>query len=280
MAHGMLHRTRAKRRARMWQAGFAAAVLSAGALWAFEIPGVTGPVTVAAPAAVPITDPSAGGAGDPVVRVVSLSGDDVTAMSEMLERTLGRPKAKETEPDEPGVAPTTGPGWRYLGSIIDSRRRVALISVDGTQRMLAEGRTIGSTTLVSVQVDSIVIDDGSGHRELYKEERSGPLVTWVTPVTMEGYQDPGMVNAASINQPARGLSAEAMARLRERGIDPGRASRLRPVVRDMQGGGSNPRAVPIPNSRSDEATKFDATGDAAEDDSTQKKDGGSPEVDP
>jgi hypothetical protein len=226
MAGGMIHRKAARRLALVWQASAVVLALGAGVLWAVELPMVSGAAPVVPP---PVNVPVAPSAppSPPVDREAVLS------IAERLEAAR-KPVARASPP-----APAAGVGqppassglaWRYLGAIIEPTRRLALLSINGSQRMLAQGRSIESrdasgrvtqrATLVEVREDAIVIDDGGRRIEIQKEDRVGPTVAWVPPVPGGG--------AVAAGVPAgQAMTAAQLDELRRRGLDGNEAQRMR-----------------------------------------------------
>ncbi|MBX3358179.1 MAG: hypothetical protein KF745_07105 [Phycisphaeraceae bacterium] len=66
--------------------------------------------------------------------------------------------------------------WKYVGSIVGPRRSHAMIVVNGTQELVAEGNELGGIRLLSVAADHVMVDDGSGPRAIHlaKVERTWP----------------------------------------------------------------------------------------------------------
>jgi hypothetical protein len=241
--------------ARGWYAGALVVALAAGALWAFELPGVSAPAQGDKPAVEP---PPAVTSEQPALRPPD--SDTVAGTAERLELArvpIVKPEAPAGEAPAPVAA---GIAWRYLGSIIEPTRKVALVSINGAQRMLAEGRTIeqeGHTfKVVEVHPDSIVVEDNGQRLVLQKETRSGPLVAWVSPGAGGGVVDGmnGVVSGVSAAQAANG-------QIVGRGIDPGEAERMREEIHARRAGRAGaagttgakspikPGAAPVPMSK-------------------------------
>lgn len=85
------------------------------------------------------------------------------------------PARTEGTPPEDAVA--SAGQVRYLGSIIGPDRRLAIISIDGKQRIIAEGGQGEGVSLVRVQEDEITISDRDGTRRVSKAPPGSDLAT-------------------------------------------------------------------------------------------------------
>lgn len=296
MAGPRIHWKTARRRAISWQAAALVLALAAAGLWALEIPGISGQVTGVRPQLPAAAEPRSG-----AVEPAAPPGSGViTAMAERLELARkGRPAAATT----PATTPTAGASnggmnWRYLGSIIEPTRKLALLSINGSQRVLAEGRSIDQADpsgrgtyrarLLEVRPDLIVVDDNGRRIEIPKDDPVGPRVSWVPPgaggvASMSGVGNPG------------GLTPEQIRQAAARGIDPAAAERLRQTMAERRG---RPAATP-PNPANNPggfrgaagavrpaatatrggATQSDATGGDASGDATGADDGSKGSID-
>lgn len=218
----MITTAAARRQAWAWRAAAGALALGAGGLWAFD-PRLVSP-TVALPVA---PEPGSGAPAAGPAQPGTPALIDRQALSDAAHRldwAMQRPP-KPAAPD-PGVAqPAAAPGsfanWRYLGAIVTPGRRSAIVNADGRQRVLHEGQTLNGVRLAEVKPDALVLDDGSGLRELKKEAKLGPGVAWITPPPNAAPR-PGI--AAN---PLSGYTPEEQAALRERGITPESAQAMR-----------------------------------------------------
>ncbi|MCC6659302.1 MAG: hypothetical protein IT437_00280 [Phycisphaerales bacterium] len=223
MSARLIHRSSARRMTRGWQAAALVVALAAGALWAFELPGLSVPAQGRQP--LPSTLPPI---ATPQPEPPPPDADAVTGTAERLElarKPMPKAPPTNTEPTPPPAA--AGLAWRYLGAIIEPTRKVALVSINGAQRMIAEGRTIRqedhTLTLAEVHQDSIVVEDNGQRMVIHKDARSGPIVSWVSPIP-GGAVVEGMNGAVSA---AQAMNPEAM---RARGMDPGEAERIREQI--------------------------------------------------
>ncbi len=116
------------------------------------------------------------------------------------------PKVAEQPP-----APQTGNGVEFLGSVITPRKRMALVRFEGDQKLLAEGQAVEADgpTLVTVDRDWIIMDDGGKQTRIVKLERKGALVGSAS-------AKPGGMNPGSIAE-VRSMSGE---RNRNEFVDP------------------------------------------------------------
>lgn len=84
--------------------------------------------------------------------------------------------------DGPGQTPNQGPASpiRYLGSIIGPERRLAIVSIDGKQRILAENAEVNGYRLLRVNDDHIVVRRGGGApTQVVKAPSDGTMVTMI-----------------------------------------------------------------------------------------------------
>lgn len=233
MAARLIHRSSAQRLARGWYAGALVVALAGGALWALEVPGISAPADAEPPTVEP---PAPLSQEQPVAQPPD--ADAVMGTAERLE--LARVPSNKPTPT-PSETPTPPPvaagiAWKYLGSIIEPTRKIALVSINGAQRMLAEGRTIqqdGHTfKVVEVQPDSLVVEDNGQRLVLQKEARSGPLVSWVSP-TPGGIVVDGMNGAVGAMSGVQGgMNGQPIGR----GYDPGEAERIREQIHARRAG--------------------------------------------
>ncbi len=238
--------SRARRYTLIWRGAAVGVGVFAAGLWAVQSPLTSPDVGIPPPAT---TEPA--GPGGNAESEAASSAPDRQAIADAAGRfevVFGRtPKVEGSEP--PPVAPTIAAlaGWKYLGSIVEPRRRVAIVSVNGKQAVLAEGRQYEGVTVVEVKPDALVVNDGSKNTELSKQEKAGPSVAWVSPTgggtgiqPMSGITTHnGLAGTATVpggmttsSNPANaaafpGYTPEEQAQLRERGIDPQQAARMR-----------------------------------------------------
>lgn len=181
MARTPIHALTARRMSRAAQLGAGVVVTLAAGLWAFQIPGMQ----VAPPEPEPVK-PAPGGES---TSSGGSSGSDAVTDGELKELAIRldsarkkapppeeKPKADESE----DVKVDTG-GWKYLGSIIEPDRRLALVSIAGKQRLLSPGSEVDGVLVVDVADDDVLVSDDSGERLIPKESRpsEGGRVNWV-----------------------------------------------------------------------------------------------------
>lgn len=186
----LIHREKAIKYARVAQATSGALVLAAGAIMVLGLPwaGAGQPITAELPA--PFTDTGAAVNDRPPVS----EGVDFTGLSTRLAMIDNAPKRVEvavdpTAPrtDQP-TPPTETQPVRFLGAIIEPTQRVALLHVNGRQRAVTPGQTIRLTAdekgptvkVISVEDDSITIEDSTGQHKVEKSARAaGSIISKV-----------------------------------------------------------------------------------------------------
>lgn len=178
----------------------------AAAAWAIDMPGLGSGIP--RDDAIPQTAPS-GDSSTVTGPIESLHSSIDKGISLSIARNLDlaarRPSQEPQQeivlqPSE-GTQTSPGPEIRYLGPIEEPERMVALLSIDGRQRMLAENRTSGNVRMVEVTREHVIVEIGREKRTIPIAERTGPSVAWVAPgsgsgvVTMPGG---GASNAAAM----------------------------------------------------------------------------------
>ncbi len=272
MARPESHVERSRRYVRIAQVAGVALAVSAAALWALELPGVS-----SLPQAPDATAPTA---GQPIAQAPAparLDSDAIALMAEGLEQA--RKKADKPKPDDGGTPPPPPPDendWRYLGAIEEPGRRFALVAIEGRQRVLRPGRTVGATRLLDIQPEAITVDDGSGPREIALAERTGPSVSWITmPGAGPGgaaleVGDPSVPAMGAGRTPAamggagpggRPNYAEQMRLLREKREREASNRRMKEYTERNYGA---PPVPPMPAPTGDDAAAGDAAGGAGD----------------
>lgn len=200
MNSAMTHHAAARMVRRTQLAGLVVALGAAG-LWAVDVPGLgsnlPAPDSVQPPIAgpTPSNQPEANSGA-------ALDAGSAYAISQNLDVAARRQPKPEQGPIARGPEPTpeptpSGPDIRYLGLIEEPSRRVALLAIDGRQRMLAEGRKSGDITLTSVEAEQIRVSIGREQRVIPLADRSGPSVAWVSGSPGGGAGAGGMQGGAS-----------------------------------------------------------------------------------
>ncbi|MCW5776287.1 MAG: hypothetical protein KIS87_07615 [Phycisphaeraceae bacterium] len=144
---------------------------------------------------------------------------DAQAVSYMLGSVKNRPEppavvqAGHQEPTESAPPPTSG-GVRFLGGIIEPGRAVALLSIDGVQRMVPVGREFRGYRVLRVEADHVVLSAGADDIVIDKADRQGSVVSAVTPRARTAGPGPGA--AAVMSQPGAEDPAALRARAAER----------------------------------------------------------------
>ncbi len=128
---------------------------------------------------------------------------DTRALADRFAQLGNSPKPKPVEPEpapESGPAPVVAEdSVRYLGSLTEPGRRLALLKVSERQRLVAAGETIESLRVVEVGPDFAIVEDGAGQRRLTKGERQGPAITYLSggvPSAVPSSFNPGVATGA------------------------------------------------------------------------------------
>jgi hypothetical protein len=253
-------------------AGIALGV-SAAALWALEVPGLAyrdpaRPQVKGEPIAQPSETQEA--------RFDRERTSDIAYRLDLGVKKAPAPATKverPVQPEPPPVEPIhAGPTVVYIGPIFEGSRSLAVVSVDGRQRIVPEGRSIGSARIVSIAENQIELqDEQGGRRTVVRGERTGSAVSWLRNM-------PGAVPVAAVanGQNARrggvampggraqasGFSPEMEQRFRERGIDPAQAQRWREAMRERQNQNPSQNSAQVQRAAMS-ALDIDATGQDA-----------------
>jgi hypothetical protein len=216
--------SRARRNIRIAQTAGVALGVSAAALWALQVPIIESPLPVKPeiqPVAGPEPEPSAAAPSQPLDR------EGVLGAAERLELAarIQRPTETASGPAE-ATTPAAAPNdWKYVGSIREPSRMLALVSRGGgkQQRLMAAGREWDGVKLLAVNESEIQIEDSSGRQTIPRAERNGPSVQWTKMAS----------NAPAANPAAQpGMTNAAMAK----GIDPTQAAAMRQALAEKAAG--------------------------------------------
>jgi hypothetical protein len=165
--------------------------------------------------------------------------DTPLVIADRLELGRKKPPAKaETERHEAEEIPVGPPmkgEWKFLGMIREPDRDLAIISVDGAQTFVPVGWKIDKDELVAMTNQEITVRREGVERTIAKSDRTGGGVSWVK---MASNTPPAAVgpNVGAGPGGAGGASpADMAARMRERGIDPAQAQKMREFFRDQRG---------------------------------------------
>lgn len=82
-----------------------------------------------------------------------------------------------TSEDQPTQTPATKREIRYLGSMIGSSRRVAVMSIDGEQRLVAEGGERDGVEIVEVTRELVKVKVDGAPMELELAPKTGSRIT-------------------------------------------------------------------------------------------------------
>lgn len=92
-----------------------------------------------------------------------------------------KPEPKPSPTEEPTAeTPPTEESVRYLGSLSEPGRFLALLKVNDRQRLLAPGESFEAIRIVEVGADFAIVEDSRGPRRLTKGERQSAAVTYTS----------------------------------------------------------------------------------------------------
>jgi len=162
-------------------------------------------------------------------KVPTIEADAPLGMQERLDLAAKHNKQTAAPPDPektPEPAPATpvvasGPEWKYLGRVLEPGRTLALVSIDGGQKFVPKGATIGmppiegkgseyKAKLLDVEPDFISIKEGNGEPRRIALEARTAHVSWVKNIPV----------ATALASVPSALSQEARNRLAAGQIDP------------------------------------------------------------
>jgi hypothetical protein len=173
--------------------------------------------------------------------------DAISARLDLAWNHVEKPKVAEVPKADPGAhvdETPAGPEWTYLGPIHEADRSLAIISVDGHQKILPEGRTFGDTKLVSVDNDGISVEVKGVPKHIDRGERSSSTVAWVRNLQNSTPQArPAAIPGQPGAGPGNNMNAEIRDRLQRNGIpqgDPGQNWRNGGGQRGPGGGNNGP----------------------------------------
>ncbi|MBX3376287.1 MAG: hypothetical protein KF678_04710 [Phycisphaeraceae bacterium] len=261
--------------------------VAAGALWGLPWLSNSAPVK---PVIAAGEDRDGQGA---VIRPVSIAADAPLGIAERLNQAANKPPPATETPaptptEKPPEAPMPEVPWRYLGPIVEAERTLALVSIEGRQRIVSEGSVVTIKTppsegrpesetyrakVVKVTVEAVEIEERGTIKRIAREEQVA-RVTWVKPTAPVAGMPTGVGAATGA------LSPEARARLQAQGIDPQQIERARQVAA-MAAAGRN-RATPAgdPTGASSMGSRaMDPTGSAQTKNPNMATDGAVPMLD-
>lgn len=175
------HRSRTRRRTRLWQAASLVLAVAAGAVLVLPLPDAVGSASNE-------PTPEGGGARPafPAPEDTKFVIDDTTRLAGAFSKT--NPPAEQTGGDEPEPPkpsenevivvnpipvdpspPVAGrTDWVFLGSAVTPRARRALVRIDQEQKFVREGAQVSGVQLVEVHDDHILIDQQGVRRRVDK----------------------------------------------------------------------------------------------------------------
>lgn len=175
-----LSRTNAEGRARAAQFTCAAMCMCAIAVIAFAIPVITSVPTldeVRPPPVAPPVQPS--GESSPAQKLAVNSSGISDRFMQFANRPVQAAPPDVTEnPDEtPAETPTTPEAPRFLGIIREPGRMLAMVRVNGKQKIMAEGEAVGTFKVVRIETGAITIEVDGVERQLEKQARTGAVTS-------------------------------------------------------------------------------------------------------
>jgi hypothetical protein len=113
-------------------------------------------------------------------------------------------------PSQVEGVPPADPAFKYLGPIYDASRVVAVISVNGRQRIVSEGTVLGEFKVVEVKSHQVALDGPRGIISIPISQHGGHFVTWLAQPP-DPWPDRA-VRAAAFRAAMRAGDEEGMAR--------------------------------------------------------------------
>lgn len=232
------HRSRTRRRTRLWQAASLLLAAAAAAVFIVPLPNADGS---------PSGSPSnANGTTPSGVQLTENTGfviEDPSRLAMAFSRTnpaQEKPQGQdiEQEPEKPEeqvlpqpvdpVPPVAGrTDWVFLGSAVTPRARRALVKIDHEQKFVREGAEISGVQLVEVHDDHILIDQQGVRRRVDKAPMiaEASLSAPRTPPTAAAArtQPPGSIAAGSTPPPT---PPTKVSDLRANGAGPAATARI------------------------------------------------------
>lgn len=164
-----MHKAQTRQWIRRSQVGAAVLLLAAGALAMAPISWSSAPAVLKPRAAVASGKSAASGAAR--TDMSSLAGSLGSVVMPMPLEKPPTPPAPVTPappetPEEPKVTL-----WEYIGGIIGPSLRKAIVTVEGEQKMVAEGQEIGAVTVHAITADFIMIEEKGEERRIDRKAR-------------------------------------------------------------------------------------------------------------
>lgn len=187
------HRSKARRKARVWQAATVLLAAGAGGLIVLPLAGALQPAEANWGGST--VNPAGLNAGEGEGTVLTLAeaasiGDILASLSPKTETPPPVPEGDEEVPDDDeggierplvpeGPAPAAaGPkaNWVYLGSAITPRASRALIRIDQAQKFIRLDSEVDGIKLLEIHEDHIVIEEGSRDARTQRRIDRAPLL--------------------------------------------------------------------------------------------------------
>ncbi len=192
MSKRPIHREQARRRTRLAQGAVVALALIAVALWFIAPAQLAADTRPVEPVEVSQATPGEDEPAEPAREI------DFESIWTSLEQIANKPEPRPEEPEEVAATPDPngsaspasaqptndnaseimGRDIRYLGAIVEPDRIIALLSIDGTQRLARAGRTYDGVAVDEVTRDTVSVTVNGEPVTLERAEREGPNVTF------------------------------------------------------------------------------------------------------
>ncbi len=181
-----LDRSSLKARTRLAQGGTIAGMGCAVAVAVLGVPSLGGDAQPMEPVGAPAVQTPEPGEGVIVLPAADIEG--IVFRLSMLPEAPRVPEpveidepivANNTSEDQPAQTPATKREIRYLGSMIGSSRRVAVMSIDGEQRLVAEGGERDGVEIVEVTRELVKLKVDGVPMELERAPKTGSRITRV-----------------------------------------------------------------------------------------------------
>lgn len=157
-------------------------LLAAGGLAIANIPGLGGSGEMPSAKAVAVPKLSVG------VAVAHVDPEGLASRLNGLSMPMGQEKPPAPPPpvEETTAEPTKEPVkaevvWEYIGGIIGPAARRAIVTIEGVQKMMAEGQDEGGTTLQAVTADYIVVAKGGEEKRINRKALKERFATAASP---------------------------------------------------------------------------------------------------
>lgn len=140
---------------------------------------------------------------------------DTTTAATFLDTVSGPVKNQrvETPPTETvATPPPTGvDSWRYLGGIISSTYKRAVVVIDDQQRLLSEGQTFKDVEIVQIDKAFVKVKQGETETTINIAPRQKPVLTVLDPAVAARAGNSGVANPGAYRAPVTSGAANVAA---------------------------------------------------------------------